>query len=52
MPKRRKGRSTRIDVYGGRKTKIVYNGRKVVGRIPIKTSGQGFTKTKRKRKKK
>lgn len=48
---KRKGRTTRTIVYAGRKTKIVYSGRKVVGRIPMKTSGQGFTKTKKKRKK-
>ena len=45
MGKKRKKRSGwHTSVYAGRKTKTLYKQGKVKARIPIKSSGQGFTK--------
>ena len=52
MPKRKKRSGWHTSVYAGVKTKTLYHRGKVKARIPIKSSGQGFTKTFKGRKKK
>lgn len=52
MAKRKKKSGWHTTVYAGKKTKVHYKKGKVTARVPVKTSGQGFTKSTKKRRKK